>query len=271
MAGNHDYLKSTSYYRNYKWQGPVHMFLSQKPACMEFKELGVRIYGLSYEEREITEPLYEKILPEKRGIASILLAHGGDEKHIPFRKNELLKLGYDYIALGHIHLPAELAKDRMYYAGSLEPTDKNDTGKHGYIKGEIKNGRTQTEFIPFASREYVHMEVEAGREMTGREMKEKISLAIRERGIQNIYKIILRGFRDPDMIYDTDRMDSYGNIVEILDETKPAYDYEKLKQNAGNLLGWYIESFAEAKDDSVEAIALAEGVQAMLEAKGSKL
>ena len=33
----------------------------------------------------------------------------------------------------------------------------------------------------------------------------------------------------------------------------------------------YIESFAEAKDDSVEAIALAEGVQAMLEAKGSKL
>ena len=194
------------------------------------------------------------------------------EKHIPFRKNELLKLGYDYIALGHIHLPAELAEDRMYYAGSLEPTDKNDTGKHGYIKGEIKNGRTRTEFIPFASREYVHMEVEAGREMTGREMKEKISLAIRERGIQNIYKIILRGFRDPDMIYDTDRMDSYGNIVEILDETKPAYDYEKLKkQNAGNLLGWYIESFAEAKDDSVEAIALTEGVQAMLEAKGSKL
>ena len=36
MAGYHDYLKSTSYYRNYKWQGPVHMFLSQKPACMEF-------------------------------------------------------------------------------------------------------------------------------------------------------------------------------------------------------------------------------------------
>ena len=185
---------------------------------------------------------------------------------------EIFPENADYIALGHIHLPAELAKDRMYYAGSLEPTDKNDTGKHGYIKGEIKNGRTRTEFIPFASREYVHMEVEAGREMTGREMKEKIALAIRERGIQNIYKIILRGFRDPDMIYDTDRMDSYGNIVEILDETKPAYDYEKLKkQNAGNLLGWYIESFAEAKDDSVEAIALAEGVQAMLEAKGSKL
>ena len=239
---------------------------------MEFAEIGTCVYGLSYEQREITQPLYDAVRPQKRQPVEILLAHGGDEKHIPFRKNELLKLGYDYIALGHIHLPAELAKDRMYYAGSLEPTDKNDTGKHGYIKGEIKNGRIRTEFIPFASREYVHMEVEAGREMTGREMKEKIALAIRGKGMQNIYKIILRGFRDPDMIYDTDRMDSYGNIVEILDETKPAYDYEKLKkENAGNLLGWYIESFAEAKDDSVEAIALAEGVQAMLEAKGSKL
>ena len=59
--------------------------------------------------------------------------------------------------------------------------------------------------------------------MTGREMKEKIALAIRERCVQNIYIIILRGFRDPDMIYDTDRMDSYGNIVEILDETKPVW------------------------------------------------
>ena len=128
MAGNHDYLKSTSYYRNYKWQGPVHMFLSQKPACMEFKELGVRIYGLSYEEREITEPLYEKILPEKRGIASILLAHGGDEKHIPFRKNELLKLGYDYIALGHVHKPQKVPGcPKARYSGSPLPFNVRET------------------------------------------------------------------------------------------------------------------------------------------------
>lgn len=271
MAGNHDYLKNTSYYRNYRWDGPVHMFLSQRPACMEFAELGTCVYGLSYEQREIREPLYDAIIPQKRQPIEILLAHGGDEKHIPFRKNDLLKLGYDYIALGHIHLPEELSKDRMYYAGSLEPTDKNDVGKHGYVKGEIRSGKVRTQFVPFACREYVHMEVETEKEMTGRELKEKIALAIRQRGTQNIYKICLRGFRDPDMTYATDRMDSYGNIVEIVDETKPAYDYERLKsQNRDNLLGQYIESFAGAEEGSVEAIALSEGVQAMLEAKGSK-
>ena len=272
MAGNHDYLKSTSYYRNYPWQGPVRMFLSQRPACMEFAELGTCVYGLSYEQREITQPLYDAIMPQKRQPIEILLAHGGDEKHIPFRKNELARRGYDYIALGHIHLPGELVKDQMYYAGSLEPTDKNDTGKHGYIKGEIKNGRTRIQFIPFACREYVHMEVKTEKEMTGRELKEKIARSIKERGVQNIYKIILRGFRDPDTIYDPGRMDTYGNIVEILDKTKPAYDYERLKSlNTDNLLGQYIESLTGAEEGSTEAIALAEGVQAMLEAKGSKL
>lgn len=99
MAGNHDYLKSTSYYRNYPWQGPVHMFLSQRPACMEFAEIGTCVYGLSYEQREITQSLYDAVRPQKRQPVEILLVHGGDEKHIPFRKNELVKQGYDYIAL----------------------------------------------------------------------------------------------------------------------------------------------------------------------------
>lgn len=116
------------------------------------------------------------------------------------------------------------------------------------------------------------MEVKTEKDMTGRELKEKIAHSIQERGVQNIYKIILRGFRDPDTIYDPGRLDHYGNIVEILDETKPAYDYEKLKTlNTDNLLGQYIESLADAKEGSIEAIALAEGVQAMLEAKGSKI
>ena len=136
----------------------------------------------------------------------------------------------------------------------------------------ITGGKTLIQFVPFACREYVHMEVKTEKDMTGREMKEKIAYRIQERGVQNMYKIILRGFRDPDTIYDPGKMDTYGNIVEIVDETKPAYDYEKLKTlNTDNLLGQYIESLTGAEEGSVEAIALAEGVQAILEAKGSKL
>ena len=270
IAGNHDYLKNDSYYHTYQWKGPVSMFLSQELQALEIKDLKTCIYGLSYEQKEIREPLYDSAFPENRQPIEILLAHGGDEKHIPFNRNRMVNLGYDYIALGHIHRPGVIEKDQIYYAGSLEPTDKNDIGKHGYIKGEITPKGKTVKFIPFSSREYIHMEIEIHEKMTNHEIKELISEKIRERGTENIYKIILKGYSDIDMIFDFSNMDIYGNILEFVDHTVPAYDYKKLfSQNEDNLLGKYIESFEGYETGSIEEQALFEGVRALLETKRS--
>lgn len=270
IAGNHDYLKGDSYYRTFQWSTPVHMFLSQAMEHVEYEDLGVCVYGLSYEQKETAKSLYDGAYPARRQPIEIMLAHGGDEKHIPIKRNKIVDLGYDYIALGHIHKPMEIEKNRIYYAGSLEPTDKNDTGKHGYIQGEIVEGRVECRFVPFASREYIHMEVETEKAMTSRAVKERVAEEIRSRGVQNLYKIVLTGYRDPDMIYDLASMDAYGNLLEIVDDTKPAYDFEKLeKQNADNLLGRYIRSLKGSEKGSVEYQALFEGVQALLDTKQS--
>ena len=63
--------------------------------------------------------------------------HGGDDRHIPFNRQRLENSGFEYVALGHIHKPQVLKKDRVIYAGALEPVDRNDTGRHGFIKGEV--------------------------------------------------------------------------------------------------------------------------------------
>ena len=55
-----------------------------------------------------------------------------------YRKSLLEKSGFDYIAMGHIHKPQQVIPGLAAYAGALEPTDKNDTGKHGFIRGEIQ-------------------------------------------------------------------------------------------------------------------------------------
>lgn len=234
----------------------------------EFEDLGVCVYGLSYHQREITERLYDFAIAQHRQPVEILLAHGGDEKHIPFSRNRLVDLGYDYIAFGHIHKPLEIVKDKIYYAGALEPTDKNDTGVHGYIKGKIEQGVVETEFVPFAKREYIHMEVNTQENMTGRAVKEKLVALIQRNGTQNIYKVVLTGFRDPDILYDLSQMDVYGNIIDICDETEPAYDYDKLaERNEDNLLGKYIENLKNSAKGSVEHQALFEGVRALLETK----
>lgn len=193
---------------------------------------------------------------------------GGDEKHIPFKAGDIASLGYDYAAFGHIHKPQELIPDRAYYSGALEPIDKNDTGKHGYIVGEITEGTCKTAFIPCAMREYVHLDISVTEDMAGYGVREAIRHAVEDNGVQNIYKITLTGQRDPEILFDLTNMDSYGNIIEIVDNTKPAYDFDKLyEQNKGNLLGKFIQDLYNTDKESIEYRALCEGVQALMETR----
>lgn len=277
-AGNHDYLKRDSYYRTFTWGENVHMILSRQITAVELPELSTAVYGLSYYDREITERLYDQAFPRKQQKYEILLAHGGDERHIPIQKDKLCSLGYDYIALGHMHKPSIIDtggcsigqpyESRMAYSGALEPIDKNDTGPHGYILGELAKGCCRLRFIPCALREYVHLEVTAEKKMTNRGLKARIREQIEELGIQNIYKVTVKGFRDPDILFELSDMDIYGNIIDLSDESKPSYDFMKLlAQNRGDLLGKYIESLIDYDEDSVEYLALCEGVQALMETR----
>lgn len=268
IAGNHDYLKRESYYRSFEWPAHVHMILDSEISCVEIPELSLAVYGLSYHAKEIRERRYDHALAQKRRKYEILLAHGGDEKHIPVNLGKLAALGYDYIALGHIHRPWCEEGKRMAYAGALEPIDKNDTGEHGYIQGELTEDGCKFRFVPCAVRKYVHLFIETEKATTGYALKERIMDEIKKQGIQNIYKVVVRGMRDPDILFDLTDMDAYGNIIDLRDETRPAYDFKKLlRQNRNDLLGRYIESLADYEEGSIEYLALCEGVQALMETR----
>ena len=268
VVGNHDYLKQDSYYHTFEWNSNVYPLLNGHMGEIEFEDLKTAVYGLSYYQREISEGLYDRMFAPRKQKYEILLAHGGDEKHIPIKNGTLEKLGYDYIAMGHIHKPQVLLEHKAIYAGALEPIDINDVGKHGYVRGEITKQGVTTEFVSCAKREYIHIPIRVDETMTSGSLKEHIRNCIQQQGIENMYKFILQGFRDADIQFETEDMKSFGNVFEIIDETKPAYDFGKLEeQNKGNLLGRYIESFKGFEEDSVEYLALHLGVQALMETK----
>ena len=180
----------------------------------------------------------------------------------------LEKLGYSYIAMGHIHKPQVVIPNKAVYAGALEPIDQNDLGPHGYVKGSISENGTAAEFIPAAKREYIHVTLEIDKSVTNGSLKDMIRSKIQESGLENIYKFILKGYRELDMHFELEGAKLFGNIVDILDETKPALDLEKIKErNEGNILGRFIESMSEYEEGSIEYEALCEGVQALLETK----
>jgi DNA repair exonuclease SbcCD nuclease subunit len=268
IAGNHDYLKPDSYYHTFTWHENVYPILNGHMGCVEFDELQTAVYGLSYHQREISEALYNHMSAPKRQSYEILLAHGGDEKHIPMRKEILEQLGYNYIAMGHIHKPQVVIPNLAIYAGALEPIDKNDLGPHGYVKGTITEQGVEAEFIPSAKREYIHAELMIDPNVTNGSLKDLIRSKIQECGLEHIYKFILKGSRDLDMQFELESAKLFGNILEIVDETKVALDLEKIKErNQGNILGRFIESMSEYEEGSIEYEALCEGVQALLETK----
>lgn len=81
----------------------------------------------------------------------------------------------------------------MIYAGSLEPLDKNETGAHGYIKGEIRKKEIYTEFVPSSIREYRTVSVQVGKDTTQFSLENEIRKAIGEQGEEHLYTILLEG------------------------------------------------------------------------------
>ena len=268
IVGNHDYLKPDSYYHSFQWHENVFPILNGHMGCVEFEELETAVYGLSYHQREITEGLYDYMTAPKRQPYEILLAHGGDEKHIPMKKEVLEGLGYDYIAMGHIHKPGVVIPNKAMYAGALEPIDKNDLGEHGYIKGFLDKDGVYAEFVPAAKRSYIHLTILIDESVTNAGLKDIIRGNIQECGLENIYKFVLKGYRDLDMEFELEGAKSFGNIVEIIDDTRPALNLKKIKErNQENLLGRFIESLDDYEEGSIEYEALCEGVKALLETK----
>ena len=83
MAGNHDYIQQNSFYRTCEWPENVCFFPREEVMCFDFPEQNTTVYGLSYWHREIRQALYDEVFPKNTDRINILLAHGGDKRHIP--------------------------------------------------------------------------------------------------------------------------------------------------------------------------------------------
>lgn len=268
MAGNHDYIGSNSFYKGFPWAENVHFFESEEISSVKFPDLNVEIYGFSYYEKEIREKLYDDVRPENNGYYHILLAHGGDEKHIPYTKEKLAKSGFDYIAFGHIHKPGMILPGRAVMAGSLEPTDHTCYGTHGFVRLEVKDGKNQVALFPFAKREYCTLNLELTTEDTMGSICRRVREKVTELGEDNIYDIIITGKRHASLEIMEEKLKSTGNIRAIVDKTEKFYDYVQLGiEFEGRLLQKYISSF-DGCEETLEKKALAYGTDAILEALG---
>ncbi len=273
MAGNHDFIGARSNYQSFEWNEKVHLFMNEELETLVLEELNTEIYGFSYHTRDITEPLYDKVKPQENDRIHILLAHGGDEKDIPFNRKKLQEADFDYIALGHIHKP-EIISEKMAYSGSLEPLDKNELGERGYILGEIlkkEEGEysTRISFIPNSVRQYKRIILNVDQDTTNGSLLDQGKETIEMNGVTNIYSFLIQGVRDETIHFDREALKSLGNVIEVEDQSIPDYDFDALYQeNADNMIGLFIQRIRDnSKQDEVAKKALYYGIEALLGSK----
>ncbi len=274
IAGNHDRVRRSSALLSFKWSPNVTYFMDEDLSSVYFEDLNTEVFGFSYHNPEILEDRTAQFTIPNTHRNKILMIHGGDAKHLPFDKNAVAAMPFSYIALGHIHKPAVLIENKMAYPGSPEPLDLTETGAHGFFMGELDeiSGRvTSLEFRPISQAQYIPLVVSVTPATTNLELSQLIADEIRKRGAGNIYRFRIKGMRDPDIEFDLDFLAGQWNIVEILDESEPQYDYHALfAEHPSDMIGFYIRALHKEDMSPVEKKALHYGIHALLMTKDER-
>lgn len=268
--GNHDPYLANSFYAMYNWSENVHIF-KDKIEKIDYKN--AHIYGFGFTEYYCQESSIEEIKIEETNGINILITHGSldggrDElrEYNPLRQTKLKQLGFDYIALGHIHKPYynEEENQNIVYPGSTISLGFDELGKHGIISGELEKGEISLKFVPIDIREYVEKEIDISEFNSNEEIIERLQiLPLKE---ENLYKIILTGKRFFEVKVDEImKLIDIENIVKIKDHTIIGIDIDNLaKEN--NIKGIFVKRMLERqKAESLDEDFLEKAIEIGLE------
>ncbi|CAM4197739.1 DNA repair exonuclease [Paenibacillus alkaliterrae] len=159
IHGNHDPLNGAR--ADLKLPGNVCVFgaerMEYRPAYRRSGELAAFVYGLSYGTRIMTENAAASYRIQPEGPFHIALLHGnvdGDGEHDPYAPCSLEELiggkGFDYWALGHIHMRRVLYEyPHVVYSGNTQGRNPRETGPKGcYIVDVTAARAVELTFVP---------------------------------------------------------------------------------------------------------------------------
>ena len=240
--GNHDPFIKNSYYNNFEWNNNVYIFNSDI-GFYEFEDID--IYGFGFNNFYCNNFNVENIKIKNKNKINILVIHGDIDAsknseilYNPVTKNELASLGFDYIAMGHIH-KRQVINENIVYPGSLVSLGFDEPGEHGMIEANIEKNNLQINFTKLDTRIFEEKNIDISNLNTLEELVEYINNINLEEN--KMYKIILQGTRNFEIEENKIlKLINRTNILKIKNNTKIKYDLEQLsKQN--NLKGIFVK------------------------------
>ena len=242
--GNHDPYVMNSMYRNFDWNENVKIFTS-KIEKVETED--ANIYGFGFDDFYCENSNVENIILDDKNKINILITHGSinasDKMQLqynPINKNKLKSVGFDYVALGHIHKLDYNTEEnqKIIYPGSTISMGFDELGKHGFIVGNIEKEKLEIAFIPADNREFKEIEFDISEINDEEELIEKLNNI--QLNTNDLYKIILIGKRNFEInINNLYKFINNENIIKIKNKTKLNYNLEEMA-NENTLKGIFI-------------------------------
>lgn len=178
--GNHDYGIDGS-----DFPGNVHIF----PGFFDritYKDTVITGASFASENASLAS-----LVPEVDNYkTNILLLHGDTEtksSYNPLDIKKLRTLGYDYIALGHIH--KYIKTDNIVYPGCHDGGGFDETGIKGFVSGEVSNHALSLEFVPSSTLIYEEFDFD----ISSFSSSLAIADALNEKLSDGIYSVNLTG------------------------------------------------------------------------------
>ncbi len=149
--GNHDYYEEARYWFDFPQN--VHLFTEETVQTItgETKQgVSYCISGFSYQKPWLDESKVAQF-PRRQGTYHIGMYHGDQqgEHYAPFVVQEMKQKGYDYWALGHIHVATALStQPPIIYPGTPQGHTQKEKETPGILLVTLTQGEATWEAIP---------------------------------------------------------------------------------------------------------------------------
>ena len=275
--GNHDPFLINSFYNTFEWNNNVTIFNSEIK-IIETEEAD--IYGFGFTDFYCENSQIEKINIKNKNKVNILITHGSldasktlDMQYNPLNSNKLKEIGFDYVALGHIHKANyEENKNNFIYPGSLISFGFDELGEHGFLDVEINKNNSEKnnlinlnnseinnnnnlkinkkiKFIKVDKRIFEEIKLNISEINSEEELIEKIKNIKTER--QKNYKVILEGYKNIEIdLNKIQKMVLDENVLKVKDFSKVKYDIKELA-NQNNLKGVFINRILQKEEEGL--------------------
>ena len=232
--GNHDPFLKNSFYNTFNWNKNVTIFGGK---LTEISLDDVNIFGYGFTDF-YSDRVDLKVLNLDKEKINILIMHGSIDssenlelQYNPISHKDLEALGFDYVALGHIHKKnyIEEKKTRIIYPGSTISLGFDELGSHGMIVGDISKDNLDLKFIKLDPKTFEEMELNITDTLSEDALIQEINNLTLDENV--FYKIILTGKRKFEInIVNIKKLISQENIIKIKNLTKPDFNIEEISK-----------------------------------------